>query len=464
MSHPLPPAGLSRLSQLHLVPWPFRLVLLAVLGASVLTLALSELTVRSAMGDGNRINAILERQAVAHSLLTLVVDVETAQRGYLLLGEPKYLEPYDAAVRDLRSTALDLRRLLPASSSLASRLDRIDELITRRLGFATTTITLAASGRRDEALQAVGEGHGRQLMDEIRAEMRSFQLASAAERASLQARRDAAANGSRIALLLSTLLAIVLLLVVVRLAIDQATAQAALRSKAADDAATMQEVITSRTADLASLSSHLQVVGEKEKAELARNLHDEMGGLLTAARMDLSWLQGAAAGKDPAWLDKLQQLANGLSQAMDVKRRVVESLRPALLDHFGLPTALQNHFDETCRKAGLNCMTKIPEEMANLPDEVAIALFRVGQESLTNIVRHAQAKNVHLEIVEGQGALRLEIRDDGSGMDIAQPGTYQSYGLAGMRHRVEGLGGQFELSSQLGKGTRISITIPVSRL
>lgn len=457
---PAPPASPSRLSQLSLLSWPFRLVLLAVLGASLLTLALSEITVRAAVNDGIEVRRVLQREAAANRFMTLLIDLETAQRGYLLLGEASYLEPFQRAARDIEPAALELRQLVPPDSILSKRLDRVDVLSTQRLGIVTATITLAGSGQQEAAVAMVRQGYGKRLMDEIRAEMLAIQAESQRQFVALQARQDAAKTRSRVALLVSTILAVILLMFVARLAIDQAAAEESKRLQALRDVDRMQEVIAARTADLAALSSHLQVVGEKEKADLARNLHDEMGGLLTAARMDLSWLQGAA-GKDPEIGEKLKELSDVLAQAMDVKRRVVESLRPALLDHFGLPTALQNHFDETCRKAGLNCTTKIPETMADLPDDVAIALFRVGQESLTNILRHAKAKNVHLEITDDERELRLEIRDDGSGMEIVEPGTYRSYGLAGMRHRITALGGTFKLDSRLGAGTRIEIRIPL---
>jgi len=459
LSPPVPSAAPSWRRQFRLLAWPFRLVLSAVLGASLLTLGMSEFTVRSAVNERFAVSRVLEREAAANRFMTLLLDIETGQRGYLLLGETPYLEPFQSAVRDIERTGLELRQRVDPESPLRQRLDRVDALTTQRLGFATAVINLAASGQRQAAIELVRQGRGKRLMDEIRGEMAAVQRGSERELWELQARQKSATTWSRLALLVSTVLAIILLVNVARLAINEAATQETLRIKASEDAKLMQAVIASRTAELAALSSHLQVVTENEKADLARDLHDEMGALLTGARMDLSWLQGAA-GTDPAVLEKLQQLSDGLSQAMDVKRRVVENLRPALLDHFGLPLALQNHFDETCKKAGLNCSTTISEELADLPENIGIALFRVGQESLTNILRHAQAKNVHLEIRKDAGDLCLEIRDDGAGMVIGPPGTYRSFGLAGMRHRIEGLGGRFDLQSGLGQGTRVLIRIP----
>ena len=176
--------------------------------------------------------------------------------------------------------------------------------------------------------------------------------------------------------------------------------------------------------------------------------------------MDLSWLQGATKTLDPEIGDKLKQLNSAFTEAMDVKRRVVESLRPALLDHFGLPTALQNHFDETCKNAGLNCKSTVPEEIAELPQDLAIALFRVGQESLTNIIRHAKAKNVEMSFEIVNDVIKVLVRDDGVGLDLAGRQFRSSHGITGMRHRVQALGGTFNMKSKPGEGTVLEIRVP----
>ncbi len=253
---------------------------------------------------------------------------------------------------------------------------------------------------------------------------------------------------AELALLALSLLAIALLVLLTRLAIDKVT---------------MEKTIASGSAELVDLWSHLQDNTEKEKADLARNLHDELGGLLTAARMDLSWLQSAAAGQDPTVLARLQQLADELTEAMDVKRRVVENLRPALLDHFGLPTAMQNYFEEMCQKAGLILTATLPDDLPELSDELSIALFRVGQEALTNIVRHARARHVQLELGVDGDTLTLVIADDGVGIDPDTNALHPSHGIRGMRHRIESLGGTFELQGGSGTGTSIRIRSPRQR-
>src|SRR5688572_24053129 len=124
-----------------------------------------------------------------------------------------------------------------------------------------------------------------------------------------------------------------------------------------------------RTGALSELCTHLQELVEREKSELARHLHDELGGLLTAAKMDLSWLQSRVS--DPLLQQRLTQLGNVLDEAMDLKRRVVDELRPSLLDHFGLPTALRAHVESACAKAGIPCDVIMADTLEGIPKTTA---------------------------------------------------------------------------------------------
>ncbi|HYK24658.1 MAG TPA: sensor histidine kinase [Steroidobacteraceae bacterium] len=220
----------------------------------------------------------------------------------------------------------------------------------------------------------------------------------------------------------------------------------------------LERLVEERTRELSALSTHLQDLTEKEKATLARNLHDELGGLLTAAKMDLSWLQSRIAG-GPDIVERLHQLGAVLDEAMDVKRRVVEDLRPSLLDHFGLPTALKAYIESVCARSDLRAELAITAE-AEFPKDTAIALFRVVQEGMTNVVRHAHARTVRLELEFDDELCRLMLIDDGEGIDLAHPSFRWSYGLTGIRQRVRALGGRFSLDSQRGRGTRLRIELP----
>jgi signal transduction histidine kinase len=219
--------------------------------------------------------------------------------------------------------------------------------------------------------------------------------------------------------------------------------------------------VEDRTQELSALSNHLQALSEREKSDLARKLHDELGGLLTAAKMDLSWLQARLEGA--AIQERLAQLGSVLDEAMDLKRRVVEELRPSLLDHFGLPTALRAYVESTCAKAGLASQIVVEHACESMSKDSTIALFRVVQEGLSNIIRHAQAKTVKLELSGDERHCIVILTDDGHGFDAGSPQTRWSHGLMGMRQRAEALGGRLDIESRVDGGTRVRVEIPVSR-
>jgi signal transduction histidine kinase len=216
-----------------------------------------------------------------------------------------------------------------------------------------------------------------------------------------------------------------------------------------------------RVRELTSLSHHLQALSEREKWELARKLHDELGGLLTAAKMDLSWLQSRLEGASIQ--ERLSQLGGVLDEAMNLKRRVVEELRPSLLEHFGLPTAVRDYVESTCHREGLRTEVNLVHACESMAKDTSIALFRIVQEGLANIIRHAQAKTVKLELHGDERNCVLRLSDDGRGFDAHSPEFQWSHGLWGMRQRAEGVGGHIEIKSRVGEGTTLTVAVPLSR-
>lgn len=214
--------------------------------------------------------------------------------------------------------------------------------------------------------------------------------------------------------------------------------------------------VAARTEELSALSTNLLRMMENERSQLAKELHDELGGMITAAKMDMAWLQAHIGNSlDAASQEKFRSVVQMLNQAMMLKRRVVESLRPSLLDHFGLPVALRSHFEEHCRQAGLEYVDTLPEEITDLEPAVQLTLFRVAQEALTNLLARGSAKHVELVLEEAGDDYLMTVGDDGAAMDAAQLRA-----LAGMRHRVLGAGGSFDVKAAEGLGNRITVRVP----
>jgi len=216
-----------------------------------------------------------------------------------------------------------------------------------------------------------------------------------------------------------------------------------------------------RAAELNEVYGHLQTVQEQERSRLARGLHDELGGLLLAARMDVTWLrQHARDGEPRAIAARLDRVLDVLDQGIDLKRRVIEELRPTLLDNMGLIAAIRWQLDETCKRAGLRCQCHFPDEEPEVAPRTAIALFRVVQEALTNVQKHANARNVEVRLDAAPDHLLLCVADDGAGIAAGEVARSHSHGLAGMRHRMSALGGTLTVGSSPGGGTEIRAVVP----
>jgi signal transduction histidine kinase len=216
--------------------------------------------------------------------------------------------------------------------------------------------------------------------------------------------------------------------------------------------------VAARAEELSVLSTHLLRLMESERSSLAKELHDELGGLITAAKMDMAWLSTRLEGTlDPESRDKVQSVMQMLNQAMMLKRRVVENLRPSLLDHFGLAVALRSHFDEHCRLAGIECVSTLPEEALSLDPVAQLTLFRVAQEALAGIIARGGAKNVEVVIEPQDDGYVLQVGDDGAPMD-----TDLARSMPSMRHRMFAAGGSVEAEARAGQGNRIRAFVPRS--
>jgi signal transduction histidine kinase len=224
----------------------------------------------------------------------------------------------------------------------------------------------------------------------------------------------------------------------------------------------LKEEIQARTSELSELSQHLLLVRESEKAELARELHDELGGLLVAIRMDLAQLaKRIDITRDDVQV-RWQRIQSALVAGIELKRRVIEDLRPTLLDNMGLLEALRWHAGQVCDQAGLALQIRFPGHDPELSDLAATAVFRVIQEALTNIAKHAGAHNVRLELRDFDGGFRLTLEDDGKGMPVDRLLKPGAHGLTGMKYRMLSIGGTVEITPVTPHGTRVSLTVPSS--
>lgn len=209
---------------------------------------------------------------------------------------------------------------------------------------------------------------------------------------------------------------------------------------------------------LQALSSHRETDREQERKRIAHELHDELGQHLTALHLGLSTIL-YRMGNENAWLaERLEVLTSNAYETIQVVRNVAASLRPPVLD-MGIGEALDSLAEQFRTTTGLVCNVTLPTPFRSLTKEALIAMYRVVQEALTNVARHAQATTVDIAIVQDNSRCWLEISDDGQGFDPSV-NRGKSFGLLGMKERIELLGGEFSISTTPGKGVRIEVRIP----
>jgi|GEM_PF-6347287 len=215
--------------------------------------------------------------------------------------------------------------------------------------------------------------------------------------------------------------------------------------------------------DLRRLSASIDTTVEEERHRIAHELHDELGQSLTALNIDLTCLS-RLRNDDAGFAARLQSMADTVGSSIQTVRRISQELRPAILDHIGLEAALEWHLSEFEKRTGFQSEFRSDLGSRPLDKQVATALYRIFQEALTNILRHADAHSVGVLLSQQGDTLTLEIRDDGRGLDVANISVGTSLGILGMRERTARLGGQFSVVSKPNQGTTISVTVPLSPL
>jgi signal transduction histidine kinase len=406
-----------------------------------------------------------QRQVLLAELVSELSDAEAGQRGFLLTNDKSYLMPYQVAHDRVEPTLNQLTDLFRDNDKLLMSIQQRDSvrhlrtLVGAGLGQLAASLALYTSQGPEQALALVRTDIGSQTMGEIRAEalkLRNF------ERESISAalvRAERLRVISRALMLCVVALNVGLMIMAAHLVARQARRRAELTEQLATENEELERRVRRRTAELSALSSHLQQLSEKEKASLARELHDELGGLLIAVKMDVSWLQKRWPNSDPDIQARWVRVLKVLDDGVDFKRRIVESLRPTLLDNMGLLPAVRWITQETCSRAGLQYMEIHPEHEPELIDDAAIMVFRLVQESLTNIVKHAHATQVKVEIAMGENDMTVVIEDNGIGIESDRREAVGSHGLATMRHRVRSFGGSFDIDVPPAGGTRIQASI-----
>ena len=209
---------------------------------------------------------------------------------------------------------------------------------------------------------------------------------------------------------------------------------------------------------LAELTEHLQTSIEQERAAIAREIHDDIGGALTAVRFDIAWIGRHAT--DPAMQEHATAAADMLQHAIGASQRIMMNLRPPILDQ-GLVAAIQWLASSFERRTGVPTVVRTSNGTVDIPAEVQLVAYRTAQEALTNAAKYAAPSHVHIDLADSEGVLTLEIADDGCGIKPGMRDKPKAFGLKGLQERARTVDGWLDISSQPSKGTCVILSVPL---
>ena len=402
----------------------------------------------------------LTTRSDVNKLLQSMLDAETGQRGYLLTGNETYLEPYDKAVATVQTNLDSLRMQFMASPEDMQEFALLSRQISRKLAEMELSLRLRRQGNEDAWKFILNTDVGKEHMEAIRQHAQELIARSDKRLAQGRVQFEQSLMLSRIGI--ATVTAIGLLAFYMYLRQTQAVQTVNLREQELleRERDRLEGLVRDRTATLSELANHLQQVREEERGHLARELHDELGALLTAAKLDVARLKSKIDATAPDVSERLKHLTETLNSGIALKRRIIEDLRPSSLSNLGLTAALEILTREYAERAGIDVETSL--EPVQLPDAAQLTVYRMVQEALTNIGKYAKASKVLVSVHGYPTHVAVQVRDDGVGFD---PGSVRptSHGLAGMRHRVEAAGGRLTLTSRPGNGTLLSAVLPLPR-
>ncbi|MFK4708901.1 CHASE3 domain-containing protein [Roseateles asaccharophilus] len=389
-------------------------------------------------------------------LRELLTNAETAQRGFLLTGRDDYLAPVHQAERELPDVLKRLRGQYE-SSEWAALINDASVRANEKLSELQLVVKLYRDGNTPAWQGLVESDIGREKMQAVRDAV--VQL-DRHELTQIAREREAVFKSltyGRLGVHGLTLLSLFGLAIFLRRneALHKARREHA--SELASERDRLDREVARRTAELTELAQHLQTVREDERARLARELHDELGALLTAAKLDVARIRRMTKTAAPEIDERLKHMSELLDQGIALKRRIIEDLRPSALSNLGLIPALEILTTEFAQRSGLQLSLELTENPTDDADR--LALYRLVQEALTNVLRHAKAKHVRVSLGEADGWLQLHIRDDGQGFNPEAVGSGH-HGLLGMRYRIESLGGTLQLLSAPGRGTLVLARLP----
>lgn len=433
---------------------------LAVLVIVVL-IGISELSYQRSRQALTDVSDLVDARQSIQDMLRHVLDAETGQRGYLLTGDTRYLEPYRSATARIERERSVLQQWVNTRPYEIAQTSEFFSRIARKQLEMEVSLHLHDSGNQVALRSVMDTNVGLEQMQAIRkvADAMGASLEAASAAAKQQVRNTLMMSRGAIAIV--SLLGLLGIYFYLRQGESLQTINERQQRLLKRERDQLEEQVRRRTNRLAQLATYLQNVREDERARLARELHDELGALLTAAKLDVTRLRNYIGPGNEDAAKRIHHLVEMLNSGIALKRRIIEDLRPSSLSNLGLAAALEILTREYQDRSGIQVDLRL-DPVSGLSPNAELTIYRLIQEALTNVSKYAEARHVDVKLINqgSGGGLQVLVRDDGRGFnpEDIKPSTH---GLDGMRHRVEAGGGQLVVRSALGAGTTIEAIMPL---
>lgn len=425
---------------------------------SVMVLVVSEISFWQMRDISNEREASLETQVAVGGLRRALLFMESAKRGYMLTGRHDYLTPYEEQERSFQAILQRAETVAQRDEGQRERVTRIVELARAKHSEMQEVLSRFNRGDREGAIDLTLTDLGREMMvqisdlvDEVIREENDYARRNSAE-------RDRVFAMSRMAIWALVMLCVAGALALMRLGRSREHERQVYMLQLHAERDRLDEEVTRRTAETIELARHMERVREDERARLARELHDELGGLLTAAKLDVARIRKRIHDDTGTKQQLLAHLSQSLDEGISLKRRIIEDLRPSSLSNLGLQSTLQIQCAEFSQRAELPVDAQL--EDVSLSPERSLAVYRLVQEALTNIAKYAQARRVRVVLRRMAEGVEVLVEDDGRGFDPNDDAASGGHGLKGMRFRIRACGGDVTLRSAPGHGTTVRAVLP----
>lgn len=389
---------------------------------------------------------------------------ESAQRGYLLTRSDEYFQPYDDATGQIGSHLQKINKLLDHTNlarhdEIQATMNELVSSITKKSAEMSVAIDFAKKRQFDKALAVVKLDSGIKESRNIETLARRFEQQVLDYRQELADTRNTLRRMMRWFVMACPLIFVSLVVLVIRRLLRELAEKANLYVRLSDENAEYERNIQSLTTKLQRQALQAQTNIERERYKLSRELHDELGSLLTAIKMDISWAVKHVKDQMPQVTEKLKKTNQYLDRSINFKREIVQNLHPSMIKSFGLIASMQNLMEEARVRNHWQMDIIMPEQEMAINETLSLIIYRLVQESLNNCSKYAKATEVTVHLMHDEQYIKLELADNGIGFD---PDSLHnaSTGINGMRNRVESIGGRYEVSSSPDQGTSTRVLLP----